>query len=84
MTQPIPHQLKWACRRGMLELDMLFQGFLAKEYAELSEAEKSAFMQLLDYHDQDLYAFLFTHTVPENQALIPIVNRIRTYAQSKL
>ena len=30
-------RLKWACRRGMLELDVLFEPFVEQAYDELSE-----------------------------------------------
>ena len=52
-------KVQWRCRRGMRELDLLFQSFLAERYESLSEAERATFDQLLDYPDQDILAWVF-------------------------
>lgn len=36
-------RLRWACRRGMLELDVLFEPFVDQAYDELSEEQKRYF-----------------------------------------
>jgi len=47
-TNPLdPRHLRWACRRGMLELDALFNQFLDQGYAQLSPEEQADFVQLL-------------------------------------
>ncbi len=54
-------RLKWACRRGMLELDVLFMPFVETGFAELSEKQKLAFERLLTFDDPDLYAWFMGH-----------------------
>lgn len=51
-------RLHWQCRRGLLELDLLFVRFLERHYAELSVAEQGAFQRLLEQPDQTLLAWL--------------------------
>ena len=51
-------RLRWQCRRGLLELDLLFVRFLEQRYSALSEAEQGAFQRLLEQPDQTLLAWL--------------------------
>jgi hypothetical protein len=44
-------RLKWRCRRGLLELDLILQGFLERRFARLDAAEKALFGELLDTPD---------------------------------
>ena len=50
-------RLKWACRRGMLELDVLFEPFVEQAYDELSEDDKAIFRRLVTCDDPDLFAW---------------------------
>ena len=47
-------KLKWACRRGMLELDVLFEPFVDDAYDALPDDKKVAFQRLLACEDPDL------------------------------
>ena len=44
-------RLKWLCRRGMKELDLLMDGYLEEEYAQASAEDQRAFVTLLEYQD---------------------------------
>ena len=48
-------RLKMQCRRGMLELDVLLEPFLADVYLTLDEEDKQRFSNLLTCEDQDLF-----------------------------
>ncbi len=52
------NRLRWQCRRGMLELDILLLSFLEKHYVGLSAVDQVLFEQLLSYHDLDLFQYL--------------------------
>ena len=54
----VQSELRWQCRRGMLELDLLLNGFLDEQYQRLSIDEKDQFKVLLDYPDQTLFDLL--------------------------
>lgn len=51
-------RLRWRCRRGMLELDLILLRFLEQSYPHLSEAEKAAFARLLELADDELLALI--------------------------
>lgn len=48
------NRLRWRCRRGLLELDVLLREFLDQRYADLSDSERIAFERLLGEADQSL------------------------------
>jgi antitoxin CptB len=48
-------RLKWKCRRGLLELDIVLGRFLAKRATSLSDEELVALNELLDAQDNDLW-----------------------------
>lgn len=75
-------RLFWACRRGMLELDMLLGRFLEKCYPALSPNEQQVFEQLLTYEDQVLYEWLLGGEQPEDVDLLKMINMIRANARS--
>ncbi len=70
-------QLKWRCRRGMLELDLLLRGFLDQGYHTLTEQGRAAFQQLLTYPDQDLLEYLMARALPTDKDVADVVNSIR-------
>jgi len=51
-------RLRWQCRRGLLELDLLFGRFLEHHYSALNMEEQGAFQRLLEQPDQTLLAWL--------------------------
>jgi len=73
-------QLRWACRRGMLELDILLGDFFEVHYVQLSESDKQAFEQLLSLSDQDLYGFFLSDNQPVDGNIIRIVQIILSAA----
>ena len=74
-------RLKWACRRGMLELDVIFMPFVEEGFNDLSEADKLTFESLLTCDDPDLYAWFMGHQQcqdPELAGMVStIVNRVK-------
>ncbi|MFT5550457.1 MAG: antitoxin CptB [Candidatus Azotimanducaceae bacterium] len=60
-------RLRWLCRRGMKELDVVMTQYLEVRYEGASEVEKKSFKHLLDMQDPDLYALLLGQNVcPDN------------------
>ncbi len=51
-------RLRWRCRRGLLELDLLLAGFLQGPYASLAPAEKCTFAALVELQDRELWALI--------------------------
>ncbi len=49
-------RLRWQCRRGLLELDLVLTAFLDQHYSSLTPLEIAAFIDLLDRPDPELWA----------------------------
>ncbi len=54
----ILRRLRWQCRRGLLELDVLFVRFLEQRYSALSTKEQGDFRRLLEQPDQTLLGWI--------------------------
>ena len=54
-SPPDLNRLRWHCRRGMLELDMVLARFLDAQYARLSASQQQEFERLLALEDQALW-----------------------------
>mgnify|MGYP000206137462 CR=1 FL=1 len=73
---PSVEKLQWQCRRGMLELDLIFKEFLDNRYSSLEDTDKLLFVELLKHSDQDLQSWIFSKTSPSNKNLLPILKCI--------
>lgn len=51
-------RLRWLCRRGMKELDVVLEGFLRDQYEGADAVRQAAFRRVLEMEDPDLYAIL--------------------------
>lgn len=69
-------RLKWACRRGMLELDVLLMPFIDEAFEQISEQEQVTFERLLTCEDPELFAWFMGHERCEDQALNAMVQLI--------
>jgi antitoxin CptB len=69
-------RLKWACRRGMLELDVLFMSFVDEAYDSLASEQQFTFERLLTCQDPELFAWFMGHQVCEDSELNEMVNII--------
>ena len=65
-------RLRWQCRRGLLELDLLFVRFLEQHYSALDATELDAFQRLLEQPDQTLLAWLQGQQEPPSDLKIII------------
>lgn len=70
-------ELRWQCRRGMRELDILLERWLALHYGQQDDAQKSAFRRLLTLPDPDLARYLLAGEKPEEPELARVVDSIR-------
>jgi len=51
-------RIRWQCRRGMLELDLLLKRFLEQELAGLDPGQVQVFRELLNEPDPMLMAWV--------------------------
>ncbi|MGL5661461.1 MAG: succinate dehydrogenase assembly factor 2 [Aeromonas sp.] len=89
MLSPVERsRLKWACRRGMLELDVIFMPFYENEFDTLSDADQQTFIRLLQSDDPDLFKWCMGHGVSADPAFVAMIalilkrNRARQAAQA--
>lgn len=52
---PRLNRLRWRCRRGMLELDLVLERFLGENYAQLTAQQQQEFENLLELEDHELW-----------------------------
>lgn len=71
--------MRWASRRGLLELDLFLAQFVDQRYDGLTPEMKSLYGELLEAPDQDLLEWLMGRSTPEPQYLIQIVDLIRQH-----
>ncbi|MFT5676551.1 MAG: antitoxin CptB [Paraglaciecola sp.] len=69
-------RLKWATRRGMLELDLLFMPFVEQGFHQLSDPQKETFERLLTSDDPDLYAWFMGHQKCEDVEFKSLIEHI--------
>jgi antitoxin CptB len=79
----IPPKLRWACRRGMLELDVLLGNFLQEAFLTLNSADQDSFVQLLSNTDQDLFIWLTAREPAPEATTAAMIGRIRDHAQNR-
>jgi antitoxin CptB len=70
---PVHPRLRWRCRRGTKELDVLLERFVTLHYVHASAAQREAFEELLELPDPELSDYLFGHALPAKPSLADIV-----------
>jgi antitoxin CptB len=70
-------RLRWRCRRGMRELDVLLLRYLERQWEHASDADRAAFRGLLERQDPEVNALLLGRLEPEGEALAHVLERIR-------
>ena len=66
-------RLEWRCRRGMKEMDLVCQRFLAQHYPSLSKEEQQIFSDILDESDLDILDWILGRAEPEREEYRPLV-----------
>jgi antitoxin CptB len=70
-------RLRWRTRRGTRELDALFGGWLDERFAQADEATRTAFDELLDVQDPDLWDWVMGHATAPREDWQAIIDDIR-------
>lgn len=77
-------RIKWACRRGMLEVDLFLVPFFEKCFDDLNESERLVFEQMLQEPDPQLLAWFMDEEVAEDPKLSVLIKKIRSFKLSKV
>lgn len=70
-------KLRWRCRRGMRELDRLFDRYLERRWKAASDAERAVFLQLLDCEDDKLWRWFMGYEDCPDARLEQLIGTIR-------
>jgi len=84
VTESLPPEaeiarLRWRCRRGMRELDVMLTRYLDRVWPTASPAERAAFTELVTMQDPDLFGYLVGRNVPpeeQQRAVIACIRRL--------
>jgi antitoxin CptB len=76
-------KIKWQCRRGMLELDLILVYFVDKALENLTEQQLSAFELLLNAPDPVLYSWLMGSDHPTDTESLAIVELIKMHYHTR-
>ncbi|MDO5291061.1 MAG: succinate dehydrogenase assembly factor 2 [Pseudomonadota bacterium] len=75
-------RLRWRCRRGMLENDLLLERFFDRHGPAITQAQADTLAQLMDLPDNDLLDLLLgraqpsgAHDTPAVHALLALLRR---------
>ncbi|MFZ2171304.1 MAG: succinate dehydrogenase assembly factor 2 [Methylococcaceae bacterium] len=77
-------RLRWQCRRGTKELDLLLQRYLETDYLAADDEEKALFAELLELEDDDLLAVLMGESKAEAEVMKTLVENIRAFATARV
>ena len=69
-------RLRWRCRRGMRELDVLLTRYVDEHYARASSQDQEAFRTLLESPDPLIRAYCLGHEAPPTRALASLIRVI--------
>ncbi|HEC13902.1 MAG TPA: succinate dehydrogenase assembly factor 2 [Acidiferrobacteraceae bacterium] len=75
-------RIKWRCRRGMLELDMMLQSFFEQRFENLDCQQQQMFTRLLDYPDQSLLEWLSGAPIDADKDVRDIVEQLRHFSSA--
>ena len=76
MRDPARDRIRWHCRRGMLELDLVLNRFLDRHYAALGPDKVGAFAALLERTDPELLDLIMGHLeaqAPDERAVLALL-----------
>ena len=70
-------RLRWLCRRGMKELDVVMLRYLENSYESATAAEQERFRELLQMPDPDLYNLLLGREVMVDPDMAGFLRQLR-------
>jgi antitoxin CptB len=74
---PRSEQLRWQCRRGMLELDFVLERYLNDSFDAADGKEQALFAELLTAQDPELQAWILNGAAHSDPAYQHLIDKIR-------
>jgi antitoxin CptB len=70
------HRLKWRCRRGLLENDLLIERFFQRQGDQLTATQAEGLTMLMELADNDLLDLLLVRCEPVGELDTPAVHEV--------
>ena len=77
LTRTELNRLRWRCRRGKLENDLILARFLELRGAGITDQEVVVLDRLLDLSDDELWDLLAGRQEPADSAVKPLLDALR-------
>jgi antitoxin CptB len=77
MDATMRNRLRWRCRRGLLENDLILTRFLDARGDAITEQEVAALDILLGMSDNELWDLLSGREEPADAAVAPLLERLK-------
>jgi antitoxin CptB len=69
-------KLRWRCRRGMKELDVLLTRYVDERFRDAPALHQAAFQELLESQDTVIYAYCLGQERPPTALLSALIEQI--------
>jgi antitoxin CptB len=84
LSETEARRLAWRCRRGLLELDIVLQRFVAASFKTLTSQELFALDALLELPDNDFWGLLSTENAPSlDLDTLNVIHKIKSMHQER-
>jgi len=70
------NRLRWRCRRGLLENDLLIERYFARHGSCITQRQADAMHALMELPDNDLLDLLLARTEPTGELARPAVREL--------
>jgi len=70
-------KLRWRCRRGLLENDLILERFLDARAESLDDGQVAMLDRLLDLPDNDLWDLIAGRVEPVDRSVRPLLDELR-------
>jgi antitoxin CptB len=73
------NKLRWRCRRGMKELDLLLLDYLERHYPQAGIIEQQAFARMLELQDPEIHSLLLGRSVTGDREISDVIAALRQF-----
>ena len=77
-TPEFLHKLRWRCRRGMQELDLLMLAFLDRHFETADPNLQQAYLDILAMQDPDIFHLLTGRSTSDDENVQQVIKILLT------
>jgi len=75
-TPEFMNKLRWRCRRGMQELDLLLIAYIDNEFEAADPAIQQAFLDILGMQDPEIFHLLTGRSTSDDENIQSVINAL--------